>query len=379
MIIDSLQSSGIEALPRRTAGIVQLLATQLERKYVAGSKLPPVRELAEHLGVARATAHRAVQAMVEQGLLVSHPRQGTFVAQKLDRGQLSTLRGFAPGGGRGVLCGKSITFGHMHRQVVGQRRIMADLLAQAMASYGGTPGRTDVLPADDAYRTNPQDDVIVLIQPTAHTKIIAQPHQCVLVLTANVEPIVTGTSRIDMVSVDQHYGGALAGEALRNAGCKDVCFIGRGEPPAFLEVDRLGTQRLAGVEQALGKTIASTHRLLSYGYSPLTGGVTFGKYMKLAQRPDGIFAASDDIALGFVSAAISHGLRMGKDFQLVGFDAQESVNRLLPGGLASIALPLETMASAAAQIIQQRMRLPDMPATRLYQAGHFVQGQSLHA
>lgn len=366
-----------EDLPRRTAGVVQELATQLGVRYATGSKLPPVRSLSEDLGVATATAHRAVQVLVQSGLLIARPRQGTFVADELDQSSLQSLRGMTLGGGRSVLCGKAITFVQAFKEDYGHRRILADHLARHLASFGGTVGRVDAYSSDAVYTTHAADDVIVLIQPVGHQQVHAKPHQNVLVLTSGLEPAIHGTQRVDMVGVDQIHGGMLAGQALRDAGCKRICFIGRGQPPEFDTVDVLGQQRLSGLESAIGQAIPNHLRLLSYGYSPITGGVTFGKYLKLADRPDGVFAASDDVALGFIAAAVAHGLEMGRDYQLVGFDGQPSVHRLLPGGVASIELPLEAMAKAAADIIHKRMRQPETPASRLYLAGRFLPGLSV--
>lgn len=49
-------------------------------ELVAGSRLPPERDLAEAYGLARNTVRRALRALEDQGRLVRHVGRGTFVA-----------------------------------------------------------------------------------------------------------------------------------------------------------------------------------------------------------------------------------------------------------------------------------------------------------
>ncbi|HWG64208.1 MAG TPA: winged helix-turn-helix domain-containing protein [Streptosporangiaceae bacterium] len=49
-------------------------------EFSSGDPLPPVTELAESYGVARATVAKALRVLVDDGLVVTRPRWGTFVA-----------------------------------------------------------------------------------------------------------------------------------------------------------------------------------------------------------------------------------------------------------------------------------------------------------
>ncbi len=374
----SLQRSGRAELPRRIARAAGDLARRLGNEYSSGSKLPPLRELSTQLGVAKATAHEAVKALVADGLLVSQPRQGTFVAEALNAANLSYRRGHTPEAARGLLAGKRITLVHADVNPGGHRQKMADDLGQALACYGGAVHRTVGIHGQDVYDCDPADEMVIFIQPVAHLRIQAQRQHMVLVLTAGLEPAISGTERVDVVSVDQQRGGELAGQMLRETGCASFCFLGRGvDAPAWRQPDRLSELRLRGFEQGLGQLVKPEHRLLSHGYSVLSGGVVMGKYLRLRQRPQGVFAASDDIALGFIAGAVAHGLEVGRDFRLIGFDAQESIRRQVPGGLASIGLPLTEMAQRSAELLHARQRQPDQPAQRLYVAGRYVTGASV--
>ena len=59
----------------------------LRRRIVAGEwqpgeAIPSTAELAEHYDVSRAVAGKAVKALAAEGLLVTRPRWGSFVAER---------------------------------------------------------------------------------------------------------------------------------------------------------------------------------------------------------------------------------------------------------------------------------------------------------
>lgn len=76
-------------LPRKKAPCcVQSLLDRLwrficEGKFQEGDRLPPERELAEKLGVSRASLRKAIQVLAERGLLASRRGAGTFVRAAL--------------------------------------------------------------------------------------------------------------------------------------------------------------------------------------------------------------------------------------------------------------------------------------------------------
>lgn len=55
------------------------------QEYLPGQKIPSERELAEHYKISRTTTKRAVNLLVEQGLLVRKLGKGTFVVSGLDQ------------------------------------------------------------------------------------------------------------------------------------------------------------------------------------------------------------------------------------------------------------------------------------------------------
>ena len=67
----------------------------------------------------------------------------------------------------------------------------------------------------------------------------------------------------------------------------------------------------------------------------------------------GIFAASDDLAMGLAHAAVAYGLKIGDDIKLVGFDGQQPRYPEDPV-LTTVVVPLEEMGRAAARMALER-------------------------
>jgi DNA-binding transcriptional regulator YhcF (GntR family) len=64
----------------------EAIADRIRRgSLVAGARLPTVRALAEDLGLASNTVAKAYRALEEEGLVQGRGRQGTFVAERLER------------------------------------------------------------------------------------------------------------------------------------------------------------------------------------------------------------------------------------------------------------------------------------------------------
>ena len=67
-------------LERKRIGLHDALRTDcVEGRFAPGAMLPPMRELAAQYGVSTKVAWRSVQALVDEGVLHTVPRQGTFV------------------------------------------------------------------------------------------------------------------------------------------------------------------------------------------------------------------------------------------------------------------------------------------------------------
>jgi LacI family transcriptional regulator len=102
-----------------------------------------------------------------------------------------------------------------------------------------------------------------------------------------------------------------------------------------------------------------------------SGVAGFQELLKLDQLPTAVFAGSDTIALGVLSEAGRHGVRIPEDISLIGFDGTKQGAESVPS-LSSVAQPLEEMGRAALRSVlrQAHGEFPDSHRVEL--ATHLI-------
>lgn len=338
-------------------GVKRALCGRIGGEWGVGDRLPPVRDLARELGVGQNSAHRAVRELVHEGVLFSRRKLGIFVRQ-LPTAEVTGSRS-APLTGKtiGMAFHQSSLHAFVHRMIDGFREIVtaagADTCAIPYEEYQGNASQVAGV------------HTLVLFSPSGDMRLPVGKQNIMVVSHAeHVNPELV--SKFDSVGVDQYHGGTLAGRALRQAGCRSVCFLGRRVAIGTHRYDQTSSSRLHGFEQAWGTFLKDDQLLYAAGYSAMAGARRFASYMMMNPRPDGIFAASDDLAIGFVAAAAAHGLVAGRDFQLVGFDGQDRTMSESAGiELTTVRIPARQMGVRAAEMLLRRIEQPGSHPQRL--------------
>jgi DNA-binding LacI/PurR family transcriptional regulator/DNA-binding transcriptional regulator YhcF (GntR family) len=353
----------------------QHLAARLGDTWRAGDRLPSVRELAQDLGVSHGTAQRAVRELVGHGFLVARPRLGVFVSSQFSDAQLrAVFSQHAPdqATSQRPLAGARIAV--YFNDLATHMAPALDSLQTTLADQGCSFTREDYAegPLYPLVR-NPDADVLLLINPSSEVNLDVQKHQHVLILHSAATLVKLNTQRLDVVTLNQEQGAALAGQYLRQRGCASACFIGVGthqrtsrtyEPsdPPYLPTSQV---RLRGFEAGWGEPLPAQHQLYAGAYSPLSGATIARNYAALNPRPRGVFVASDDLAVGFISGLATLNLRMRRDYELVGFDGQRQLKQLAQGQVTSVEVPAALMGQHAAELLIDRAQHPDRPCRTL--------------
>ncbi len=117
------------------------------------------------------------------------------------------------------------------------------------------------------------------------------------------------------VGTDNRQGGALATAHLVAQGCRSIAFFGDPSVPEM-------AQRLQGCRDALPRSgSARLSRVLPVPLSADSAYRDITSYIGQGEEaPDGIFAASDVIAMTALRVLAEHGLSVPADVQVVGFD-----------------------------------------------------------
>lgn len=153
----------------------------------------------------------------------------------------------------------------------------------------------------------------VILQPDRGSNADLQKlrsHEIPIVVLANIDPRLGVSS----VVVDGRRGGNLATRHLVATGRQRLAFVGGTQEQAEIQ------QRVAGAREGAGSV---SLEIIETSLTNIQHGQKIGEELAARaanERPDGIFAANDLVALGLLNAFTRSGLRVPDDVALVGFD-----------------------------------------------------------
>ena len=163
---------------------------------------------------------------------------------------------------------------------------------------------------------------------------------------------------------------------LKDAGHTTACFVG-----ATFALNTPGSSygptsraRLAGFLHGWGGTAAEVPCLYADFYSINCGAAAVARYMELTPRPNAVFAASDELAMGFIAGALAHDLRAGRDYSIVGFDGQDMARAL---ALTTVEVPVALLGQRAARLLVERLNHPELPPQRVFLGCSMLPGNTV--
>jgi len=334
------------------------LLKRLEKDWPPGSKLPATPELARLLNAGQSNTHRAVQSLVAEGRLTSRRGSGTFVAPVTE----TEAAGSSTAPPAPSLAGKRIQI-----FTANSTAMTTAMVTHASSLIHARQGEVTLRALPKAYAAGqlPDDfDGAILINPNSVPAIEFADHQIITVISTRANVAIASSGRYDVVSVDEEQAGYAVGEWARRLGFTHASFVGvddeQGEP-----FDRTSMTRLRAFEQGFARPVAEADQISCVFYGPMNGAMAAATYVKLNPRPDVVFCASDELAVGFAMGASSHGLQPGRDFRLVGFDRQQLGHELAGTVLTTVEVPSAEMGRRAAEMLSSRFENPDQPVRRL--------------
>jgi DNA-binding LacI/PurR family transcriptional regulator len=286
-----------------------------------------IADLAELAGVSPGTVSRALSGA---GLISSKTRERI---QALAREHEFTPNAMARNlriqrtGAIGVV----IPLGHETGQHISDPFFMTMLghLADALTERGYDLLLSRVIPTNGDWL-----DRIVDSGRTDGVIVIGQSDQSATLdrVAARYRPLVVWGGRSEgqvhcSVGSDNRLGGKLATQHLIERGCKRIAFFG---DPRAREIE----QRLAGCREAMSEaglgdalTVFPAH-LVAEDAQPDIARFLSGS----AERPQGIVAASDIIAMSAIQAMVERNIAVPHQVRVVGYDdlpiAQQTLPRL---------------------------------------------------
>jgi LacI family transcriptional regulator len=120
------------------------------------------------------------------------------------------------------------------------------------------------------------------------------------------------------VSVDDVYGGELAGKHLLELGHRRIAYI-HGPLSSAQYVDRLTGLRRAVADAGLAPDQAIV-ALAAGADNPHAGATCVEAFMQLKDRPTAIFCGNDNLAMGVLYELARRGVAVPEDVALMGYD-----------------------------------------------------------
>lgn len=162
---------------------------------------------------------------------------------------------------------------------------------------------------------------------------------------------------VSAVRCDSVAGGRLVADALLDAGHQRLAYIA-GEERASTNRDR--EQGFIERLQERGQTLFLRESAGEYTYE--SGYAAALRLLRGDERPDGVFCASDLIAMGTLDAAqVTLGIRVPDELSIIGFDDIPMAG--WPGySLTTVRQPVEEMVEATMRVLMEAIESPGAEA-----------------
>ena len=225
------------------------------------------------------------------------------------------------------------------------------LLADELTEKGYDLVLSRVIPTDDDWL-----DRFVDSGRVDGTIVIGQSDQAAVLdkVAARYAPLVVWGGHSDgqvhcSVGSDNRLGGELAAQHLIERGCKRIAFF--GDPGAMEFALRLQGCRDAVTKAGLSEeiTVFPAHLIAEAAHPDITSFLGTA-----AQRPQGIIAASDVIAMTTLRVLAELGLSVPGDVRVIGYDGLSLTEHTFPR-LSTIRQDLTTGAHTMVDMLLRRV------------------------
>lgn len=228
---------------------------------------------------------------------------------------------------------------------------MLGLLADALTERGYELMLSRVIPADDSWLDRVADsgrvDGIIIIGQSDQSAVLDR-------VAARYRPLVVwgGHSRGQVhcsVGSDNIAGGEIAAGHLVAQGCRRVVFLG---DPTGLEI----AQRLEGCRAVLARAgLADALSVFPAHLAAEADDTGIADFLAKANpRPDGIFAASDVIAMSALRTLAEMGIAVPGEMRVVGYDGLALGEHTIPR-LTTVKQDLTTGAQNLVDLLLRRI------------------------
>jgi GntR family transcriptional regulator of arabinose operon len=318
-------------------------------------KLWPEYRLVKELGVSKSTVRKAVESLVEDGVIVQKQGKGTFVkdashplVKAVGAAQGVKTIGFVSAFPHYEIFLRDITLG-IEEELDHSKYLLINKYVQ-IPFHKEEDILKRMLDIVDGF-------IILSTMSDSVSKTLLELHD------KNM-PIVYIDRYPDefdcqFVTTDNEEGGIIATEHLIENGHKRILHLSNGlnlSPVHMRLKGYANTMKRYGLEPWIEETVPGKENSI---YEKLD------KIISSPQRPTAIFCVHDSFAMKTCNYLIKKGLRMPEDISVVGFDNNDDTKNYAPA-LTTIEQPKRQIGRKAAQLIQNEIARDKVSLTHVF-------------
>ncbi|WP_101843431.1 LacI family DNA-binding transcriptional regulator [Halobacillus sp. Marseille-P3879] len=169
------------------------------------------------------------------------------------------------------------------------------------------------------------------------------------------------TEQVSMVHIDHRQAAYDATVHLIEQGCNRIAYSTGSQETHITD------QRKQGFLQALNdyKLVFPKELEINGALDVKDGQQVFSFLQQQAQRVDGIFTGSDEVAAGIIYAASESGWKIPEDLAVIGFDNQ-MISLLMAPAITTIQQPVDEMAKKTIEILVGKIKSEEYRLEKQY-------------
>ncbi|MGD8236692.1 MAG: GntR family transcriptional regulator [Chromatiales bacterium] len=315
-------------------------------------KLPGERALAKELGYSYMTIRKAIENLVDEGVLYKVPTKGTYINNDREsRKKTQTIGYFLDSS---IESGISSPYYSLIFKALEKEATRNDYSLMYFSDVG----------EDKLDKTvSKLDGVIATCLPRIENVI----HE----LKQSLPLVVIDNSSIDKaipsVIIDNFNAEVESVNYVCSLGHKRIGFM------TGLEDSDIGRDRCAGYRSGLSNNgIQFDDTLVFHGNYSFESGFSGAEYfLSLKHPPTTIICANDSMALGVMRKLCLEGLKVPDDMSVIGFDDIEIAAQIIPP-LTTIAAPVDRIAKHAFSMLMQSIRGEQLELRHVALDAHLV-------
>lgn len=307
--------------------LVQKKIKQAIKNKKIVNKLPGERTLAKEFGYSYMTIRKAVDNLVNEGVLYKLPTKGTYVADRKTGRKKTKIIGY--------FLDSSI--------VAGLTSPYYSLIFNSLEKKASKHGYSliyfsDIGGANSLQHMNNIDGVIISCFPRIENIVHDVNQHLPVVVMDNSSSDKT----IPSVIIDNFNGVSKSVDYLCSLGHKRIGFM------TGLEDSDVGKNRYAGYMSGLSNHgLTMNEKLVFRGdYSFESGAKGADYFLSLKKPPSAIMCANDAMAIATIRQALQRGFNVPDDISVMGFDDIPVASQIHPT-LTTLAAPIDKITETA--------------------------------